>query len=41
MQSLQMSVDLINGFPYMITVVALFIIGYVNYRKARKAAAKK
>lgn len=40
MQSLQMSVDLINGFPYMITVVALFVIGYSNYRKQLKATLK-
>ena len=40
MQSLQMSVDLINGFPYAITVVALFIVGYVNYRRNLKATQK-
>ena len=37
MQSLQMSVDLINGFPYMITIIALVVIGIVNRAKEKKA----
>ncbi|MEA4911254.1 MAG: ABC transporter permease [Oscillospiraceae bacterium] len=40
MQSLQMSVDLINGFPYMITVLTLLIIGIINTVRSKKAASK-
>lgn len=41
MQSLQMSVDLINGFPYMITVVTLFCMGVIQIRKNHNQKSRK
>ncbi len=41
MQSLQMSVDLINGFPYFITIITLFVIGFINYQRKKKWELKK